>query len=140
RHFRGARSDVGAGSWHDHTVRRAAVTWSLLAGRAYHLCPLPLSEEAKMTTDLTFLLSKGFVPIVQHNSVSFQFLEEEARKASAGLLGEQVAFHVLRSDKSNAYVVRTPTRFFIGITDTLLQDLSFDILDLLGQSDIAEFF
>jgi hypothetical protein len=92
-----------------------------------------------MTNDFAFLLSYGFVPIIKHDQASFTFLEEVARAASVRLLGEEVACHALRSEKLNAYVVRTPNGFFIGVTDTLLQDMSFDILDLLRQSSVAEF-
>jgi hypothetical protein len=93
-----------------------------------------------MTSEISFLLAKGYVPIVKHNNPSFEFLEHEAAKASTGLLGQRIRCHALRTEKSNAYMVRLPAGFFLGVTDTLLQDMSFDILELLAQPRIADFF
>lgn len=93
-----------------------------------------------MTSDIAYLISKGYIPVIHHNQKSFKYFEEEVAKASKGILGKPVLAYALRSERSNAYTIRLPSGFFIGITDTLLQEVGNDLMDLIGHPIIAEFF
>ena len=93
-----------------------------------------------MASDVAYLVSKGYVPIVNHDDRVYKAFEEEVARASTGILGKPTLSYALRSESSNVYAIRLPSGFVIGVTDTLLQDTSFDFLDLIGQPIIAEFF
>lgn len=85
----------------------------------------------------TKLREFGYEPILNHDSKSFKRLEEEVSKITKGIVKLDVDFKVILSNIENAFAVTNDKKYFIGITDTLLQEISLIIIDLLNDKTLS---
>jgi hypothetical protein len=87
------------------------------------------------------LLSKNLIPIVQHSSRWYRFLEDENSKATHGLLpGRKVKLFIVKSARRNAYTFPAGGYYYVTITDSLLSHIEKSMTALLNTEDVRQFF
>jgi hypothetical protein len=92
-------------------------------------------------TTIDELLSKGFIPILNHKDTTFSFVQDQGNKAGRGLLRGRASAEtfVVHSAKPNAYSVKLQNTYAILISDSLLRLFQDSAINLMNSIEFRNF-